>query len=86
MSESKKDTCDACGEKLPVIRMKREDGLLGGKNVAVVGMAVDVMNEEMCVNYGEGSYVVCRNCVLAAFGVRPTKGHVIITQALEEEN
>jgi len=49
-------------------------------------MAIDVMTEEMCVNYSAGPYVVCRNCVLAALGVRPTKGHVIITQAMEEEN
>lgn len=80
-----KDECDVCGRKLPLVKMPREDGLIGGKTMAVVGMVMDVLSDDMCENYQEGQYVICRNCMLAALGVQPNKGTVVPLPTLVKE-
>lgn len=81
-----KDECDVCGKKLPLVEVPRKDGLIGAKTVAVVGMAMDVMTDDMCEHYQKGQYVVCRNCVLAALGVHPNKVTVLQSSLFEEPN
>lgn len=81
-----KDECDVCGEKLPLVTIPREDGLIGGKTAAVVGMVMEVVDDDMCAHYLKGQYVVCRNCVLGALGVPPTRVTITRTSMIEDPN